>query len=115
MIDRQCDSIRCGRIAVIVSELGVSSADIDLAVILDNPSVDRIHICARMDIVLLHFQTHVFCGNVRGLVIVHLCQRLRIRKRCAFHEVPSVSSLFDGLQVAENRAVVIAGLQFKCG
>ena len=59
MIDRQGNSVRIGRICIILTELDIFSADVDFTVIPDDPAVDRILYRSGMDIVLLHLKSFI--------------------------------------------------------
>ena len=59
LADRQDDAVREVRVAVVVPELRVVAPDINCAVLLDNPLVERALARARVDKVFLHLQPAV--------------------------------------------------------
>ena len=50
-------------------ELDIAAAQVNLAIFLDNPLIDRTQLGSGMDIVLLHFQTFILNGLVCAAVL----------------------------------------------
>ena len=96
------------RIIVIVTELDVVTRQVNLAVFLDDPLIDRMLRRTRMDVVLLHLQAGVLRRDIRSLVVVHVGEKLHVVERRSLKEPPAIRALLNGGQAAKRRIVVVA-------
>ena len=90
-----------------MAEFHIAALDIDLTVILDHPLIDGILDAAGMYVVLLHLQSAVLHGDIGGLIVALIGQKLRIGERRALQEPPAVGALLHRSEITQNGVVVI--------
>ena len=115
MPDLDRDTIRELRVLVLLAELDVGARDVDLAVLRDDPLVDRVERITGVDEVLTDFQTLGLLGDVALPVVGLLGQRLRVAWVLTLKEVPAVGTLLGGGDVSQHRCVVLARNDLESG